>query len=153
MVRVLLDTSFLLPTFGVEVEEEVLGCLELIGAQREKVKAYYSPHSLLEATLVLLKEVKRGSLKLEEAAEMAREGASNVVYGIEAAETPPEAFSFAIQLYGMGHRDIFDNLLYSTAVVNGMLFLTLDRELIEFIEREGLPRAAVKPESLRAVLL
>jgi len=47
-----------------------------------------------------------------------------------------------------GHRDIFDNLLYSTAVVNGMLFLTLDRMLIKFIEREGLPKAAVKPEKL-----
>jgi len=86
-------------------------------------------------------------LKLEEAAKMTREGTSNVVYGIEAAETPPEAFSFAIQLYGTGHRDIFDNLLYSTAVVNGMLFLTLDRELIEFIEKEGLPKAGVKPKT------
>lgn len=143
----------MLPSFGVEVGGEVLECLELIGAQREKVRVYYSPYSLLEAALVLLKEVKRGSVELKEAAEMMREGDANVVYGIEAAETPPEAFSFAIQLYGMGHRDIFDNLLYSTAVVNSMLLLALNRELIEFIEREGLPRASVKPESLRAVLL
>ena len=151
--RVLLDTSFVLPSFGIEVGEEVLECLEPIGAQREKVRVYYSPYSLLEAALVLLKEVKRGSVELKEAAEMMREDYANVVYGIETAETPPEAFSFAIQLYGMGHRDIFDNLLYSTAVVNSMLFLAPNRELIEFVEKEGLLKAVVKPESLRAVLL
>jgi hypothetical protein len=52
----------------------------------------------------------------------------------------------------MGHRDIFDILLYSTSVTSGMVFLTLDRELIGFIEERGLPRAAVGPEKLKAML-
>jgi hypothetical protein len=52
----------------------------------------------------------------------------------------------------MGHRDIFEALLYSTAVAGGMLFLTLDRELAGFVEKRGLPRVAVGPEKLKALL-
>jgi hypothetical protein len=53
MLRVLLDTSFLLPSFGVDVGEEVYECLELISARRDRVRVCYSPYSLLEAVLVL----------------------------------------------------------------------------------------------------
>jgi len=153
MIRVLLDTSFVLPSFGVDVGEEVSECLEMIGARKGEVRAYYSPFSLLEAALVLLREVKRGSVKVEDAAEMVREGVASVIYGIEAAETSPEAFSLAIRLYEMGHRDIFDNLLYSTAIANGMLVLTLGRGLVEFVKERGLPAAVVEPENLKPMLL
>jgi len=125
MLRVLLDTSFLLPSFGVDVEEEVYECLELISTQRDKVQTCYSPYSLLEAVLVLLREVRRGRLRLGDAVEMIKEGAANVIYGLEASEIAPEAFSLAVELYGMGHRDIFDTLLYSTAATSGIIFLTV----------------------------
>jgi PIN domain nuclease of toxin-antitoxin system len=153
MLRVLLDTSFLLPAFGVDAGEEVLNCLELVAARRERVRAYYSPFSLLEAVMVLLREARRGRLGLEEAAGMAREGAAKVIYGLESADTPPEAYSLAVRLYSLGHRDLFDNLLYATAATNGLSLLTLDGELLGFLREAGLPQVAIKPSELEEKLL
>jgi predicted nucleic acid-binding protein len=153
MLRVLLDTSFLLPAFGVDAGEEVLNCLELMAARRERVRAYYSPFSLLEAVMVLLREARRGRLGLEEAAGMAREGAARVIYGLESADTPPEAYSLAVRLYSLGHRDLFDNLLYATAVTNGLFLLTLDSELLGFLREAGLPQVAIRPSELEEKLL
>jgi len=153
MLRVLLDTSFLLPAFGVDAGEEVLNCLELMAARRERIRAYYSPFSLLEAVMVLLREARRGRLRLEEAAGMAREGATKVVYGLETADTPPKAYSLAVRLYSLGHRDLFDNLLYATAATNGLSLLTLDGELLGFLREAGLPQVAIKPSELEEKLL
>jgi predicted nucleic acid-binding protein len=153
MLRVLLDTSFLLPSFGVDVGEEVYECLEFISARRDRVRVCYSPYSLLEAVLVLLREVRQGRLRLGDAVEIIKEGAANVIYGLEASEIAPEAFSLAIELYDMGLRDIFDALLYSTAATSGMTFLTLDRGLAEFVEKRGLPRVVVGPKKLKEFLV
>jgi PIN domain nuclease of toxin-antitoxin system len=153
MLRVLLDTSFLLPAFGVDAGEEVLNCLELMAARRERIRAYYSPFSLLEAVMVLLREARRGRLGLEGAAGMAREGATKVIYGLETANTPPEAYSLAVRLYSLGHRDLFDNLLYATAATNGLSLLTLDGELLGFLKEAGLPQVAIKPSELEEKLL
>jgi len=153
MLRVLLDTSFLLPAFGVDAGEEVLNCLELVAARRERIRAYYSPFSLLEAVMVLLREARRGRLGLEKAAGMAREGATKVVYGLETADTPPKAYSLAVRLYSLGHRDLFDNLLYATAATNGLSLLTLDGELLGFLREAGLPQVAIKPSELEEKLL
>uniref|UniRef100_A0A7C3WT87 PIN domain-containing protein n=1 Tax=Thermofilum pendens TaxID=2269 RepID=A0A7C3WT87_THEPE len=152
MLKVLLDTSFLLPAFGVDAGEEVLGCLELVAERRGSIRAYYSPYSLLEAVMVLLREARRGRLGLEEVAGMAREGAARVVYGLEAADTPPEAYSLAVKLYSLGHRDLFDNLLYATAATGGLPLLTLDSELLDLLEKVSLPRAAIGPGDLREKL-
>ena len=51
-----------------------------------------------------------------------------------------EAVEKAIGMYRLGHRDMVDNLLYSVAVSEGIKFLTIDKELIEFIEENSLPR-------------
>jgi hypothetical protein len=153
MLRVLLDTSFLLPAFGVDAGEEVLNCLELMAARREMIRAYYTPFSLLEAVMVLLREARRGKLGLEGAAGMAREGATKVIYGLETANTPPEAYSLAVRLYSLGHRDLFDNLLYATAATNGLSLLTLDSELLGFLKEAGLPQVAIKPSELEEKLL
>ena len=153
MLMVLLDTSFLLPAFGVDAGEEVLNCLELIATRRERVLVYYSPFSLLESIMVLLRETRRGRVEIEVAVGMAREGATKVVYGLEAADTPPEAYSLAVRLYSLGHRDLFDNLLYATAATSGLFFLTLDSELLGFLKKAGLPQVAIKPRELEEKLL
>ena len=91
-------------------------------------------------------------MRLEDAVGMIGEGVANVIYRLKASEAAPEAFSLAIELYGMGRRDIFEALLYSTAAAGGTLFLTLDRELAESVKKRGLPRVAVGPEKLKALL-
>jgi len=46
----------------------------------------------------------------------------------------------AIEMYRLGHRDMVDNLLYSIAVSKKLKFLTVDKDLIKFIEDHNLPR-------------
>lgn len=148
-VKVLLDTTFLLPSFGVDVGEEVEACLKLLAEGRFEV--YYSRYSLLEALFILSREVRRGRLQPWEASEMAEEGALAVVYGLRAADEPPAVLGEAIRIYSLGHRDIFDDLLYATALVNELRLLTLDEELRSFVRRSGLRDVTMTPGELGAV--
>jgi len=145
---VLLDTSFLLPSFGVDVGEGVERCLKLLADHKGEVRVYYSRYSVLEAVLILLREVKRGRLKLEDAYEMAEAGVATVAYGLKAVDEPPSAFGEALRLYGLGHRDVFDDVLYATAATNGMYFLTLDSELVDFVKEKKLAGIALTPVNL-----
>ncbi len=147
-VEVLLDTSFILPSFGVEVGESVSRALSLLSRTRGVVRVYYSSYSLLEASAVLLREVKRGRLSPREAAEMAEEGVFAVTSGLEELEESPRAFREALRMYGMGHRDLFDNILYSLALENDVKFLTLDEELRRFILEKGMRDVTVTPGEL-----
>ncbi|HDM27050.1 MAG TPA: PIN domain nuclease [Candidatus Bathyarchaeota archaeon] len=149
---VLLDTSFLLPSFGVDVGRDVADGLRLLAKHRDEVTIYYSRYSLLEALLILLREVKRGRLKLEEACEMVEAGVTSITYGLEASVESPEAFAEALKLYVMGHRDIFDNMLYATALVNEMFFLTIDDELRKILRENGLKDITLTLKELREKL-
>ncbi len=80
---------------------------------------------------------------------MAEAGASTVAYGPEAIDESPWVFREALRLYTLGHRDMFDNILYATAVDNEIHFLTLDRKLREFIKEHQLKDVTVTPEILR----
>ncbi|RLE67307.1 MAG: hypothetical protein DRJ47_00345 [Thermoprotei archaeon] len=151
-LAILLDTSFLLPSFGVNVGERVERCLKLLAEHRGEVWVYYSRYSVLEAVLILLREVKRGQLRLKEAYEMVEAGVAAVVYGLKAVDESPSAFREALRLYGLGHRDIFDDILYATATTSEMYFLTLDRELIDFIRKKGLASITLTPENLQEKL-
>ena len=148
-IPLLLDTSFLLPSFGVDVGKGVENCLRFLAEHRGSLRIYFSRYSILEASLILLREVRRGQLKREEAYAMAEAGASTVAYGLEAIDESPWVFREALRLYTLGHRDMFDNILYATAVDNEIHFLTLDRKLREFIKEHQLKDVTVTPEILR----
>ncbi|KYH36499.1 MAG: twitching motility protein PilT [Candidatus Bathyarchaeota archaeon B24] len=150
---VLLDTSFLLPSFGVDTGDTIRRCLRCLSEHKHEVKIYYSRYGVLEAVLVLLREVRRGRLKLGEAYEMVEVGVSTVVYSLEAVDECPRVFRDALKLYGMEHRDIFDNILYSTALTGGMYLLTVDKKLKMFIRENGLKDVTLDPEGLLKKLL
>jgi len=50
---------------------------------------------------------------------------------------PPDAFIDAIRIYDLGHRDIIDNLHYTTAKTLNIPWLTIDYKFIEFLENKG----------------
>lgn len=54
-----------------------------------------------------------------------------------------EAVRGAIRMYRMGHRDLVDDPLFSIAASGGLRLLTLDEELVRFMEDHGLPREHV----------
>ena len=48
-----------------------------------------------------------------------------------------DAIFLAFRLRSLGHRDIIDNLLYATAVVEDMVFMSMDNDLKLFLEAKG----------------
>ena len=137
----LLDTSFILPLFGVDMGPRVAKILKHLDTKG--LRAYYSPFSLMEAVFVLIREVRRGKVSLSEVAEMAAAGAKNTLASLKRLEAQPEAYRLAIQMYEEGHHDLFDNLIYASAFYGDVSLLTLDEELIDFVKRMGLPNIAV----------
>lgn len=148
VLEILLDTSFVLPSFGVEVDRDVFDALRILSRNRTKVKVYYSSYNLLEVLLVLLREVRRGNLAFYDAIEMIEEGVFIIINGLERLEENPSAFSKALKMYSMGHHDLFDNILYSLALENGVYFLTVDKKLKTFVKEQGLQDTTIMPQEL-----
>lgn len=131
-VKILLDTTYLLPSLGVRVRglEDVFNKLRKLYSE-DSVELFYSPYSLLEAlgkiskTRFDEKTVGDGLLSIIE---------SNVYK--EALPTP-EAYLKALKLKAKGFRDLIDLILYTTALSRNFKLLTRDDQLIEFIKKVG----------------
>ncbi|MDA4123280.1 MAG: hypothetical protein OK456_08895 [Thaumarchaeota archaeon] len=127
-----MDTSFLLPTLGVEVEEISSKDLETLGAIRQRTALCCSHVSFVEILGLLGK-----SKKIDDAA---------VGMGIKSlfasgtykwVAPSSSAIHLALELRSKGHKDNIDNILYATAADSGMLFLSLDKELKSFLQENG----------------
>ena len=138
-LKLLLDTTYILPSLGVEVEgvEPALEALKrLRGAGA--VELYYSPFSLLEAV------AKASRLPVPSSAVEA--GLLAVTTGYREASPTVEAWMLALELRRAGLRDVIDAVLYSTAEALRLRLLTRDRALIEFLRRHGYPLNPVMEE-------
>jgi len=142
---VLLDTSFILPTLGIDVGGEVLRGLRALADSGLEV--YYSRFSILEALWVAARR-----LSSPEAREALSEGLTSILESGVYREVREDAWVFAeaARLYALGHRDMIDNILYAASVRYNLRFLTLDRELKEFVRRIGLRDTLVSPDELTA---
>ena len=49
-----------------------------------------------------------------------------------------DAVKLAFKLRRLGHKDVIDNLLYATSVVNNMQLLTMDENLKNFLLKNNL---------------
>ena len=126
-VSIIVDTSFLLPALGVEVEEE---CMEVILLFR-KAEVWYLEAALLEAMWKILKLV--GGEKLDRV----RRGLEAIRASYRVAEPPPEAYIKAVEIFHKGHRDYINALHYATASAMGVPFLTIDYKFIDFLRSAG----------------
>jgi len=133
MPDVLLDTSFLLPTLGVEVKEVTSLDLELIRAVSKRAKVYCSYVSFVEILGLVGKESGKADVETVSAGMSSLLGSG--LY--EWTNPSPEAMRLALELRTKGHKDNIDNILYATAADSNMLFLSLDRELRRFLARNG----------------
>ncbi|WP_276813615.1 PIN domain-containing protein [Desulfurococcus amylolyticus] len=142
--RILVDTTFLLPAMGVEVEEEAMKVIPLF----RRLEVHYLEVALLEALWKVLRVVPRREL-------------NRVRLGIEAIRAtykvltpPPEAYVNAIKIYDEDHRDYIDALHYETARATGTPWLTIDYEFKEFLEKKGYPVEGITltPDNLWKVL-
>jgi len=133
MVDVLLDSTFLLPTFGVEVEDIRADDLKTLKDSSKKVGLYCSYVSFVE----ILGKLARNSTESNfEAIDLAiRSLLESGTYGW--VNPSAKAIALAFELRTKGHRDNIDNILYSTALDAGMRFLSMDEELKDFLSRKG----------------
>ena len=132
MPDVLLDTSFILPTLGVGVEEVGADELETMRDVSKRTRFYCSHVSFVEILGLLGKSrnvddsaVRTGIKSLFE---------SGVYRWVDPSSN---AIQLALELRRKGHKDNIDNILYSVAFDSGMLFLSLDKELKSFLQKNS----------------
>jgi len=63
-------------------------------------------------------------------------------------EEDSKVFSEALRLYTQGHRDMIDNILYTASVNFDLKLFTVDKELKEFIRKNGLKDTLITPDQL-----
>ncbi len=126
---ILIDTTFLLPALGIEVEPNAIRVIKYF----HDVKVHYIEASLLEALWKILKLVSEDEL------DRVKVGIDAIKETYERADPPAEAYIEAYRLYHQGHRDYIDNLLYSTSRILNIPLLTIDQVFRDFLRRRRYP--------------
>jgi len=137
-LKVLLDSTYILPSFGIEVEGLLDGHIKELreAALRGKVSFYCLPLVWVEIIGKVYRESLRLGLEVKEIVEDAVR--SLLISGFYRWIMPSsDAVALAFKLRALGHKDNIDNLLYATSVTNGMIFLTIDENLRSFLANKG----------------
>lgn len=142
--RVLLDTNFILPSLGVDVGEDVLRSLKKLADAGSEI--YYSRFSILECLWI----ASRLAADESAAAERINIGLKSVMdsHRYRKVDEDSKVLSDALALYTMGHKDMLDNILYASSLHLGLKFLTLDKELTQFIRERRLEDTMTSPSQL-----
>jgi hypothetical protein len=139
--KILLDTSFILPSLGIDVGEEVTKCLKGLADAGSKADIYYSQFSILESLWV----AARLSASPTFDPESISLGLRSIIEGHRYTKVIEDSrtFSNALKIYTLGHRDMIDNILYANSVLLNLKLLTLDNKLRDFINERGLENTLV----------
>ena len=131
MPEILLDTSFMLPTLGIEVAEIGRKDLEELKALSDRATLHCSYVSFVEILGLLGKRFKNSD------DTAVRSGIKSLLESgtYHWANPSSRAVHLALDLRAKGHKDNIDNILYSTALDSEMYFLSLDLELKRFLDR------------------
>ena len=143
-LKILLDTTFILPTLGIDVGEEVEKCIERLG--KTKAELYYSRFSILESLWIAARLIRDKSFDMERFRQGLRSVTRSGKYIV--IEEDDRVFEEALKLYGLGHRDMMDNILYASSAVLGLKLLSVDTELKEFIQSKGLEDTIISPSQI-----
>ena len=144
MLKVLLDTSFVLPSFGIETGREVLeGLKRLVNV---KAEIYYSTFSILESLWVATRLSKSGPFD----ADRFDLGLRSILESGKYREVREDAGTFneALRLRMLGHNDMVDNILYASSMGFNLKFLTLDDELNDFVRAKRLSNTIISPRDI-----
>ena len=143
-LRVLLDTSFILPSLGIDVGEKVSKGLKLLAAKAPEI--YYSSFSILESLWVLSKTIEDAPSQLESF----RIGLRSVMESgrYRRVNEDSKIMNEAFGLYKLGHKDMIDNILYASSIQLDLKLLTLDNDLKSFIQTKKLRDTLLSPDQL-----
>lgn len=141
--RILLDTSFLLPTLGISVSGATQEGIRILAEAEFEI--YYSWFSILESLWVASRTVDDKAFD-----EGFEPGLRSIMEGgrYRRVEEDSRIFGEAFRLYGLGHKDMIDNILYATAARLGPLLLTVDDELRKFVLEKRLGDAFISVKEL-----
>ncbi len=124
-----LDTTYILPSLGVEVNVERAVFERLRELLRErKIECFYTPFNILEALWKIAKTSYDRETLLT--------GLESIEKWFELVTPGAEDYAKAIELMG-NFPDLIDLILYSTARNRGLKFLTRDSNLVAHQSREG----------------
>ena len=143
-LKILLDTSFILPTLGIDTGKNVIKTLEKIDNINAEI--YFSMFSVLEGIWIAIRFIKKS--KFNE--QSFRNGLKAIMrYGryIKILENEDIIYG-ALDLCRMKHKDIIDNILYMDSVYFDLRLLTLDNELRNFIRSNKLKDTLIFPDEL-----
>lgn len=143
-LRVLLDTSFILPSLGIDVGEDVSKGLKEI--TDIKAKIYYSHFSILESLWIAARLATSATFD----GESFSLGLRSIIEGgrYMKVEEDSRTFNDALKLYMLGHKDMMDNILYASSTRLNLKLLTLDNKLKEFIRERGLKDTLISPDQI-----
>ncbi len=133
--RIVVDTSLILPFLGVRVHG--LDHHILVSYAEQGYELLY-PKLLLPELLGVVARVAEKS-GLGSVPREAMEGLEALLAGedVKLVEPRVEHLELALRLRLAGHRDIFDCILYATAVHEDAALVTMDRGLYEFLRERG----------------
>lgn len=153
MDRLLLDTTYLLPVFGVGVG--LRRYEELFPRLLERYFVLYNPVSVVEAKWIVLRLCRREPRRRADLLEAYRRGLRALLGDERLHQTPltsPEIEEIADRLLAEV-RDYFDRIIYVTAAHGGAALATEDRELSSISRPEiPSPKGIVAWSDLAALL-
>jgi len=130
--RLVIDTTYLLPFFGIEVEG--LSENDIITLSR-RCELIYPLMLLPELWAKVLREAERAGLDRPPEEAISAMNALLAGSGIELAPPTPEQMEIAALLRLAGHKDTFDCLGFGCAESLSTDFLSEDEELRELVSR------------------
>jgi predicted nucleic acid-binding protein len=147
-MKILLDTSFILPTLGITVSGVTPEAIKLL-TEVPQIEIYYSRFSVLESLWVATR-IPEAIARFD--AETFQLGLRSIIEGhrYKRVEEDSEIFKEAFRLYRLGHKDMIDNILYASGVSLRLALLTLDDQLKKFVLGKQLKDIFISPDELAA---
>ncbi len=140
VTRILLDSTYLLPILGIDVEG-VDKALKVLGRLKSEGKAefYYTEFNLVE----ILGKISKTNYDRSRIAV----GLHLMEEEFELIYPTVEGYLKALDLRKSGFKDLIDLLLYTTSLTRDLVFLTRDDPLIKFLEGLGEETGRILHES------
>jgi len=132
-IKIVLDTSYLLPFFGVRVKDLNDEVLKKLIIAFKQVEVLYPTLMIPELIAKISKELIKKGKQINESIVEAFESLLGKV-DIQLVEPQINHIVKAIEIRTKGHRDIFDCIVYATALEENAKLLTMDTEFIQFLE-------------------
>lgn len=135
-MRVVLDTTYLLPAFGVEIKEDTnAGIVETLSTFLERGGSIIiSDLTPLEALLKVLKIAEKRS----ELRDRAKEGFIMLWQDRSFEKIPHSSEDVFLKAYEImkKHRDPFDCFIFATAIAEKLSIVTEDEASIKYLEKD-----------------